>query len=450
MITKPTKDQLAPLSASVMNEDALPRHRAPLWSASTGLNTRSTIEMGALDAQVDWTTDFLEAAQNDLNLPKHRKQSVIGIGCPKPIGIVTYEDVLDALLQKTSLDEKDFFDRENFMPPTKGRKEGDDASVSSNHSIVKTRKVVPAYVQRLQAAFERSGENKGTLRRRNISGLAACNEEVSEPSGPGFDGTNDNNITLNAHIFNDRSSYTEKSIGGFHGPNCSTEGSYEAVLPSLWQKNDSETSPKLSTLATSTITLTSEVGARIAGEVGPVTATVQPKLRRVTPFSTQASLSYKSTKKVEYREQTTVAKSPPPSIHNDVSIGGRDRVTPVVVGMCETYVQDYRKTRGALSTCLGSEFHQSTRPGYVNSMDPVLAVVSNYSNIARRSSPEESKIRSRVGKSAGNKLVVDSLENEEIQPREESFHDDRTLLPSQRKRRDRKSHSRERRISLWF
>src|ERR1700722_5407438 len=137
VIPKPRKDRLAPLTASAQNQDALPRYRAPLWSAATGLNTRCAIEMRVLDEQVGWTTDFLDAAQNDMEVPQHRKQSIIGIGCPKPIGIVTYEDIVDSLLQKTSLDEKDFFDRNTFTPPTKGRKEGDDTSVTSNFSVVR-------------------------------------------------------------------------------------------------------------------------------------------------------------------------------------------------------------------------------------------------------------------------------------------------------------------------
>lgn len=122
VIPKPTKDRLVPLSASLRNQDALPRYGAPLWSASTGLNARNIIEMVGLDEHIDWTADFLDAAQNDIEPPQHRKQSVTGIGCPKPIGIITYEDILDALLQKTSLDEKDFFDRDHVIPPTKGRK----------------------------------------------------------------------------------------------------------------------------------------------------------------------------------------------------------------------------------------------------------------------------------------------------------------------------------------
>lgn len=39
---------------------------------------------------------------------------------------------------------------------------------------------------------------------------------------------------------------------------------------------------------------------------------------------------------------------------------------------------------------------------------------------------------------------------EKSRPREESFHDDRTLLPSQRKSTERKSQSGGRSISLWF
>lgn len=461
MIPKPTKDQLAPLSASAMNEDALPRHGAPLWSASRGLNTRNAIEMGALDAQVDWTTDFLEAAQNDLDVPQHRKQSVIGIGCPKPIGIVTYEDVLDALLQKTSLDEKDFFDRGNFVPPTKGRKQGDDTSVSSSHSIVRTRKDVPAYVQRLHAAFERSDENKGTLQRRNISGPAVCNDGVSEVSGQGFDGVDDRNITSHSEAINDCSSYTESSLGGFHGPNLSIECSYDLTHTSLEQTLDSEKSLTFSTPAAATTLATTEVAGWYSDEVAPVasssswsTATVQPRLRRVTPFSTQASLGCVRTRTAE---QTTSIKTPLVRIQDDLSSDEVDQENPLIVDLCRTFEHHHRNTAGALSARSAGESDLSapdSRPYCIDALDSVLAVVSKHSALAESSSgggnTDVSKTLSRNGKSAGSNIVVDTRENEKIRPREESFHDDRTLLPSQRKQKHRKSQSRGRRISLWF
>jgi hypothetical protein len=53
VIPKPTKNRLVQLSASLRNQDAFPRNRAPLWSASMGLNARNMIEMVGLDAHID-------------------------------------------------------------------------------------------------------------------------------------------------------------------------------------------------------------------------------------------------------------------------------------------------------------------------------------------------------------------------------------------------------------
>jgi len=188
-IPKLTKDRLVPLSASLRNQDALPRYGAPLWSASTGLNARNIIETVGLDEHIDWTTDFLDAAQNDIEPPQHRKQSVIGIGCPKPICIITYEDILDALLQETSLDEKDFSNRDHVIPPTKGRKEGDTNSVLSNRSIVRSKKVVPVYATKVHAVFERRSERNDSIIRRRI---------ISRPENSGSG--EDNGITRRRNI----------------------------------------------------------------------------------------------------------------------------------------------------------------------------------------------------------------------------------------------------------
>lgn len=58
---------------------------------------------------LDWTADFLAAAQNKAKI--QTKHNALGIRSPEPLGIVTFEDIIDTVLQKTSHDEKDFFNR---------------------------------------------------------------------------------------------------------------------------------------------------------------------------------------------------------------------------------------------------------------------------------------------------------------------------------------------------
>lgn len=138
-----------------------------------------------------------------------------------------------------SLDEKDFFDRDHVIPPANRRKEGDTNSVSSNHSIVRTKKANPVYATKVHAAFERrneesdgiirrriiaglvnrgSGEHDGIIHRRNISRPDDRIDGTSEHSEQGFDGANERDATSRTDTRIDRSSYTENSQGGFHGP----------------------------------------------------------------------------------------------------------------------------------------------------------------------------------------------------------------------------------------
>lgn len=484
VIPKPTKDRLVPLSASVRNQDALPRYGAPLWSASTGLDARNTIEMVALDAHIDWTTDFLDAAQNDIELPQHRKQSVIGIGCPKPIGIVTYEDILDALLQKTSLDEKDFFDRDHIIPPTKGRKEGDTNSVSSKHSIVRTNKAVPVYAVKAHAAFERrseendgiirrritsrpenrgSGEDNGIIRQRNIAGPDDGIDGTSEHSGQGFDGANERDTTLRTDAINDSSSYTENSQGGFHGLNCSVEFIHVLELPFTEKTVNSNILPTPSAflppvhLAVEDVDGGRPVGLRpIPSNSSYGTPRLLPRLRRVTTFSKQASLSYGRTRAVENCEPTTLLKRSLGNIQVHWSLDELDRENHLAKDFHGMFDYHHERAAGVVSSCSWNTldlFPIDSCSRSIDSPDPVRAAISNNLTTADGSPKENftyvSKTVSR-NEIPADDIVLHTPQYGEVRLREESFHDDRTLLPSQRKQKERKSRSGGRRSSLWF
>lgn len=106
-----------------------PKSRKLCWTATSRTNARIVSRMKTVGSQADWTTEwdssFLEAAQMDLQSQALRKDNVIGIKSQSPVGIITFEDIIDTILQKTSRDERDFFDRGNITPPTKKRKAGD-------------------------------------------------------------------------------------------------------------------------------------------------------------------------------------------------------------------------------------------------------------------------------------------------------------------------------------
>ena len=102
----------------------------PCWTATQRTNARIFSRLNALGSQADWTTEwasgFLEASQIDLQSQITRKENVVGVKLPcAPAGIITFEDIIDTIIQKTSYDERDFFDRDNIAPPTKRKKAGD-------------------------------------------------------------------------------------------------------------------------------------------------------------------------------------------------------------------------------------------------------------------------------------------------------------------------------------
>jgi hypothetical protein len=184
-------------------------------------------------------------------------------------------------------------------------------------------------------------------------------------------------------------------------------------------------------------------------------AIVQPRLRRVTPFSTQASLSCFRTRTAA--EQATSIKTPLQRIQGNVFSDRLDSEKPLLVDLSKGYEHHIADTEGVLPTRSGGTAGVSapySRPYYPRALNPAIAVVSDHFSITEASlggkSVDVPKIISGNGMSAGGNAVVDALENDEIRLREESFHDDRTSLPSQKKRRDRKSQPGGRRISLWF
>src|ERR1700738_2795256 len=69
----------------------------------------------------------------------------------------------------------------------------------------------------------RSEEETGILRRRSIAGPDLGVDGTSNHSGQGFDGAYDSDATLRTDAINDRSSYTDNTLGGFHDPSNSVE-----------------------------------------------------------------------------------------------------------------------------------------------------------------------------------------------------------------------------------
>lgn len=102
----PNSEESPAINYTVLNES--PEDKLPRWTARNMAQARQLLKT---ESSGDWTTDILEAAKTNIQDHGH---TIIGIGCPKPIGIITFEDVIDTILQKTSRDEKDYFDRKQL------------------------------------------------------------------------------------------------------------------------------------------------------------------------------------------------------------------------------------------------------------------------------------------------------------------------------------------------
>ncbi|KAK2629698.1 hypothetical protein QTJ16_000518 [Diplocarpon rosae] len=186
-------------------------HRSTVWTATERTNTRLMSNLKGGKERDHWTMDYLKAAQAAAECPDKKSQNVLGIRCPKPLGIVTFEDIVDTILQKTSRDESDFFDRDTSTPPTKSKKSGDyrhaTSAIGSSPS--------PHLSKKAHVTFDES-VNPGTLRQRKVSNTIR--------NHGGFDGANDyiseyaSSIKLPKRRKSEESSYTINNDGGFHGP----------------------------------------------------------------------------------------------------------------------------------------------------------------------------------------------------------------------------------------
>lgn len=192
--------------------------QAPYWTTRAPSGSLPKIE-GSQESD-DQTLQFLEAAKTNI---EDRGHKILGIKSPTPIGIITFEDIIDTILQKTSRDEKDYFDRGHELPLTKTRKTGDCMSKptlatpppapsiftpKSQQTVLKKPPKMPGanstsvLADRAPNSYRSSGF-PGTVRKRNVS----KNEKIDT-----VDGADDNHS---------HSSYTQNSQGGFHGTESS-------------------------------------------------------------------------------------------------------------------------------------------------------------------------------------------------------------------------------------
>lgn len=51
--------------------------------------------LGTVEGRYDWTADFLEAARRSAQPSIPQRERVFGIRSPAPLGIITYEDIIE-------------------------------------------------------------------------------------------------------------------------------------------------------------------------------------------------------------------------------------------------------------------------------------------------------------------------------------------------------------------
>lgn len=174
-------------------------HGPVFWTGTKRTNAKIESNIGQKSAR-NWEADFIAATQ-------FRGRHVVGIKSPKPIGIVTFEDIIDSLLQRTSHDEKDFFDRRTSFPPKKSRKTGDQRPSLLNIRHATTIEGSDILIDTMRNL------NDGILRQRNIStrtiaAMDGADENRSVSSG--------SCVVHTMHKQVQSSSYTYNSQGGFH------------------------------------------------------------------------------------------------------------------------------------------------------------------------------------------------------------------------------------------
>ncbi|OBT64497.1 hypothetical protein VE03_05344 [Pseudogymnoascus sp. 23342-1-I1] len=371
----------------------------PLWSSATGVNSRGSLDLRKLGGRVDWITDFLNATRDDAS-DASPSSIVTGIRCPAPLGIVTFEDILDALLQKTSRDEKDFFERKTFDPPTKTRKEGDDNTVRSSQSIFRSRRAIPTHVSGAHVAFGgNSSQSQGGLRRRIPSKNTSAADGAPDPSAFGLDGNDDRSVSGHGPLTDDHSSYTENSEGGFHGPSSSAD----TQLSTLAQRNIS-VNHKLRRIKGRSVT-----PRTVSSPENPTESAFQLELDILPRHSSYGFSPFIG----EAYDATSYEREVPgldelPANPEDVSEAEEVLPETLVGGIDQSnaYYSPHSDVAGRAQTseAAGHVANENVRTGWMNTLPRM-----NF----------------------GPQLAIGNIMSQEIHPRERSFHDDRSLLPSQ-------------------
>jgi metal transporter CNNM len=459
------------------------KFQALRWTAIGSSNSHTTSPVTVVDGPADL------AVQSHVENTARAKQDLGGIMSPKPIGIITFEDILDAILQKTSRDERDFFGRGNIQPPTKAKKPADcmeftcnysqkDQGVSiSPHKVVSYKPSVP-----------------GTVRRRNISTrMLLTSKECA------MDGVDERSIddtifqctklckVRNKH---EESCHSQNRRSSFHGGNTPTQK--EALARSSSQSK-AESLPSRRAIAAVLPDGSTPFWRHVSA------APRLPQLQRVTPFSRQHYSSYERAAEDDIQNDDIVCSVTPASSKSSLSsrpdaplnitgpgvdLGIEIKCPRVPENTTEGTHYDVPETISVISWCPrgfadvdewntqlsdlpaleagpregpqsfgtssdAAREEATTKPQPYRGFPPELLDPSNM----RKEDHLPNQPANTLPRISGPFTVLSGKHGDMPQPREESFHDNRALLPSQRRSINNSANmtvSGTRSSSFWF
>ncbi|KAE8443454.1 hypothetical protein EG329_001851 [Mollisiaceae sp. DMI_Dod_QoI] len=500
--------------AIVISNDQLTCSKGAVWTVTDRTNEQTILKLEESEESHQWTMDYLAAARAASDNYDDKKYHSRGIRSPKPIGIVTFEDIIDTILQKTSRDEKDFYDRKTLTPPTKTKKTGDFpvdmARLVNAHtnSTCKTQEVSGA-------ALGPYGQARNTLRRRNVTNdktICAVNDigKISSEhrSGPGaMDGANENSSEASSNGIKIRktrgdcveSSYTQNGQGGFHAEESSHSNENLLTPEDIAElaAASSTEHPKYCHQSSATRSLPSRkcdsrsLSDELKQTFRHVSAAPKlPTLRRVTPFSrSTASSSGRESDKSKDAMELAMPK-PLAAAAEGLGIDGRRIINSnVSEGSMEEFfdrfVNQHVPEKSGETLSLDSSDDEkgikqdATRlydafPVPLTRSSPEVSHHTHHSLVPIKEELEkrydgfpmelldyankENRILKYISstmprtKGAVNFDTFESTSDKEFHERESSFHDDRALLPSQRRAMEQNEESITgiRRTSLWF
>lgn len=192
-----------------------PQLQPPCWTGTERTNTRIKSCLTRANSQPESPRSYLVEVSAGIGNRKDGRHNVVGIRCPEPLGIITFEDIIDTILQKTSRDETAFYIRDNTLPMTKSKNTGGYGTISTIQEDSNENTGISSYVHESRLPFLKSKENY-TLRKRNPSNKERAAATMDGANEHSSDTETDTKAKKNRKDYVE-SSYTQNSRGGFHG-----------------------------------------------------------------------------------------------------------------------------------------------------------------------------------------------------------------------------------------